>query len=266
MSLLFSKAQLLIGMLLVLTTSVVPAFADSVVLDQNGARDVANLQQIALALHNYSDAVGHFPAEFTTSGGTPLLSWRVALLPFLGEQALYSQFDKTKAWDDPANLPLLQQMPDIFRTSFDSTSSTFTRYAGGSAAGSMFEGANGVSLSSVTDGSSNTILIGETESSNIPWTAPNDILIGVSPTLGGTGFSSFIPNAVPFAFVDGSVRFLPNSIDSAALRGLFIRNDGIADSSAALSYVVATVPEPGTVILLASGLMVVYRRRRARHL
>jgi hypothetical protein len=179
----------------------------------------------------------------------------------LGEQALYNQFDTTKAWDDPANLPLLQQMPDIFRTSLDSSSSTSTRYAAGSTSGSMFEGPNGVFLSSVTDGSSNTILIGETESSNIAWTAPTDISIGLSPTLGGTGFSSFIPGAVPFAFVDGSVRFLPNSIDSNTLRGLLIRNDGFADTSASLTYVVATVPEPGTLLLLASGLVVIYRRR-----
>src|SRR5208282_3640777 len=41
-----------------------------------------NLKQIALAMHSYHDANGHFPPAVVTSpDGKPLYSWRVALLP-----------------------------------------------------------------------------------------------------------------------------------------------------------------------------------------
>jgi len=44
-----------------------------------------NLKQIGLALHNYHDAFGCFPPVASTDAqGNPLLSWRVALLPYLG--------------------------------------------------------------------------------------------------------------------------------------------------------------------------------------
>jgi hypothetical protein len=249
----------------VLATSISAAFASPIVLDQNGVADLNNLRQIALALHNFESANGVFPPQFISSAGTPLLSWRVALLPFLGLQGLYDQFNTTEAWNSSTNLPLLHQMPDIYRTPMDSPTSTITRYAVPAGPGTMFEGANGVTLGSVTDGTSFTILVGETEGSNIPWTQPIDIPIGPPTTLGASGFSSFITGAVPFAFVDGTVKLLPDNIDSTKLHNLFIRNDGaVIPTDPSVSYVV--VPEPGSVVLLMSGLvpfLLIARRFRA---
>jgi prepilin-type processing-associated H-X9-DG protein len=83
----------------------------------------------------------------------------------------------------------------------------------------MFDGAQVVMLRSITDGASNTLFVGEAIGSSIPWTMPGDVAIGACPTLGGSGFSRFIPNAVPFAFADGSVRFVPNDISCDTLPG-----------------------------------------------
>ena len=241
----------------IVAIALTPVFASALSTDE------ANLQRIGLALMNYDASNSHFPAEFISSGGTPLLSWRVAILPFLNETALYNQFDLTKPWDDPVNAALLQQMPDVYRSPLDSAATTVTRYAGGSASNTMFPGANGVTLVSVTDGTSNTIFVGETEGSDIPWTEPIDIPIGSSPSLGGSGFSSFIAGGVPFLFVDGTVHILPDNIDSTTLLALLTRNGNetvtIPDFTPA--------PEPGSALLLIVGIamLVVAGRAAAKH-
>ena len=243
------------------------ASASPIVLDANGVKDLNNLQTIALALRNYNDANNGFPAEFSTSStNTPLLSWRVAILPYIGDSALYNQFQLDQAWNSTANLALLAQMPDVYRSPGEAPGSTDTGYAGGSALGTMFNGTPGVKLSSVTDGTSNTLLVGETDNASIPWTAPEDISLGSCPTLGGSGFSSFIPGAVPFAFVDGSVGLLPDAIDCSTLLGLFVRNDRQGDRSALVDFTVAA-PEPTSLVLLGTGVVTLvgrrFRRRRS---
>ena len=53
------------------------------------AQCVNNLKQIALAMHNYHSANNTFPrAASIDENGKPLLSWRVAILPYLGHQEL----------------------------------------------------------------------------------------------------------------------------------------------------------------------------------
>jgi hypothetical protein len=187
----------------------------------------------------------------------------VALLPFLGEETLYNQFDLTKAWDDPANLPLLAQMPSIFRSPLDPGGSTDTRYAVGVDPNSIFPGSPGVRITDIIDGASNTLLIGETDGSAIPWTEPEDIAVGSCPTLGGSGFSSFISGAVPFAFADGSVRGVVNSIGCDALRELFLRNDrAITDPSVIADF---TAPEPSMLSLTAVSVLFAAQGRRRIH-
>src|SRR5437879_6438953 len=54
-----------------------------------------NLKQLGIALHHYHDVHGKFPtAAIYSKEGQPLLSWRVEILPFLGENQLYKQFHR----------------------------------------------------------------------------------------------------------------------------------------------------------------------------
>ena len=57
---------------------------------------VANLKQIGLAMEAYHQKYGRFPPSFVPDKkGTPEHSWRVMLLPFLGETELYGTTDST---------------------------------------------------------------------------------------------------------------------------------------------------------------------------
>ncbi len=172
--------------------------AQTVQIDQAGNQNVQNLKQIALAIHNFNDVNNTLPPQYLQPAGTPTMSWRVALLPYLGYQSLYTQFDQTKPWNDPANLPLLQQMPTVFASPADPANSTTTRYQAGSGASMIFNGPTGVKLGSITDGTSNTLLVGESSAATaVPWTQPQDLPIGPTPTLAGSGFGSITPATSP---------------------------------------------------------------------
>jgi hypothetical protein len=46
--------------------------------------------------------------------GTPLLSWRVLVLPYLGQEELFAQFRLTEPWDSDHNVRLLDRMPSTY--------------------------------------------------------------------------------------------------------------------------------------------------------
>jgi hypothetical protein len=238
------------------------ASAAPIVLDAAGAKTLSNLQQLALAAQGYEATFGRLPSDYRDATGTAILSWRVALLPFLGEATLFGRFDPTRAWDDPTNLPLLSLMPDAFRSPSSPAGSTTSDYAGAVGAGTVFAGGPGPKLADITDGTSNTILFGEAIGSAIPWTRPGDIAVGSCPALGGTGFSSSISGAVPFAFVDGSVGLLADGVSCDTLLAFLVRNDGVVTPTAALVPFVTVVPEPPALALLFMAAAVVMRRRQ----
>jgi hypothetical protein len=188
-----------------------------------------NLKQIGLALHNYHDVYKTFPpAYIADENGKPLYSWRVLILPFIGQQPLYEQFDKSKAWDDPVNQFALHNMPPVFGCPSDPNQpNTTTNYAAVFGENCVFSGPVGIPLREITDGSSNTLIVGEVTGANIPWTAPMDVEIAAHPTVGDPqGFSSHHPGGAQFLGADGAVHFVSETIDPGTLTLLFERNDG----------------------------------------
>ncbi|MBI3408159.1 MAG: sigma-70 family RNA polymerase sigma factor [Planctomycetes bacterium] len=75
-----------------------------------------SLERLQYALIQYiEDHDGEFPPPYTTSkDGTALLSWRVTLLPYLGEKELYEMFHEDEPWDSVHNRKLLSKMPKIY--------------------------------------------------------------------------------------------------------------------------------------------------------
>ena len=72
------------------------------------------LLQIGISIHNYNDTYGELPKNTYRADGTPLLSWRVHLLPFLEQDNLYRRFNLDEPWDSPHNRTLLDQMPAVY--------------------------------------------------------------------------------------------------------------------------------------------------------
>src|SRR5262249_5772501 len=74
-----------------------------------------NLKMIALAIINYSDTYKQkMPTDITSKDGKPLLSWRVAILPFIEEAKLSQQFKMDEPWDSENNKKLIGRMPRVY--------------------------------------------------------------------------------------------------------------------------------------------------------
>ena len=75
-----------------------------------------NIRQLAIAAHNLHETYGQLPPDAISDAktGRPLLSWRVAILPFIEQGDLYKQFKLNEPWDSPHNIALLDKMPAKF--------------------------------------------------------------------------------------------------------------------------------------------------------
>ena len=126
---------------------------------------VNNEKQIGLAIHNYIAGHDSFPPAYTADkAGKPLLSWRVLILPYIEQDALYKEFHLDEPWDSPHNKALIAKMPATYRCpgeSDDLAGQGKTRYLAPRGKATIFPGAETVKLRDVTDGTSNTIMVVE---------------------------------------------------------------------------------------------------------
>lgn len=136
-----------------------------------------HLRQIGLAMQNYHDFFGSLPPAFVADEqGRPMHSWRVLLLPFLGEKKLYDEYRFDEPWNSSHNLALSERIPDVYRCRWDSGAPrNSTSYCVVVGAGTAFPGANSLSYASIGDGTSRTILAVEAPESGILWTEPRDL-------------------------------------------------------------------------------------------
>jgi prepilin-type processing-associated H-X9-DG protein len=190
---------------------------------------VNNMKQIGLAMHNYLSTYDRFPpAASVDANGKPLLSWRVAILPYIEEQGLYSQFKLDEPWDSPNNIKLLSQMPKTYICpSEPPTGTTTTHYEAIAGPGTIFEGPEGVPINAITDGTSNTILVVEA-TNPVEWSKPDDVDVNEITTALGSKH----PGGANALFADGSVHFLKiPKMGAAILKSLSTRAGGEVISS-----------------------------------
>jgi hypothetical protein len=186
-----------------------------------------NLKQIGLAMHNNHAVYNSLPARANFDGnGKPLLSWRVHILPFIGQEELYKQFKLNEPWNSEHNKKLIAQIPPIYASPLSKAGKDGkTTYLALTGKGSMFDGDKGVRFLDVTDGTSNTIMVVEANDTRaVYWTQPEDFPIDTKEPLADL----VLPELKAFhaAFGDGSVRTISASIRLETLRALFTRNGG----------------------------------------
>jgi prepilin-type processing-associated H-X9-DG protein len=182
-----------------------------------------NLKQIGLAMFNYASAHDCYPPAATyDADGKPLVSWRVLLLPYLEQNSLYNQFHLDEPWDSPNNKPLADRMPNVFQCPSDVLPAGMTAYAVIVDPRSLFTGQpQGVSIATVTDGTSNTFMVVEA-ATPIPWSKPDDLSLTSNDLMLGMG--SKHPGGLNASMADGSVRFIKNSVSLSLLKALVTRN------------------------------------------
>ena len=225
-----------------LKMDVSPAFFKNVTKDivaqirQGGDRAVSvnNLKQIGLAIHNYAGVyAGKLPPAASSSvknkDGKPLLSWRVAILPFIEQESLYRQFDLDQPWDHPTNKKLIAKMPAIYRIpgGDDKEGMTHYRTLVGPGAALTPMNVNGelrtrYKIGNIPDGTSNTIFVVEAREPTI-WTRPDDLTFDPKGPLPRFGIH---PDGFNVLLGDGSVRFLSSKISETTLRNAITADDG----------------------------------------
>ena len=252
-----------------------------------------NLKQIGLACHNFNDTYGWLPPSRIRND---FLTWAVLLMPYLEQDNLYRQFDITRRYaDQPAQAagqhvktyycPTHRRPGRLSRENAgegppgglgdyaacagngneNGVNATGTFILGTStvAAGVITSWAGSVSIATITDGSSNTILVGErivrystvhsggfgTQEDRSIYTSTNannyrrfagqssnnelHVLQIYSPdpiwnqqVINNRSFGSRHPNVCQFVMGDGRVIALKNSTSATVLTRLAMREDG----------------------------------------
>ena len=186
------------------------------------AQSKNNMKQMMLAFHNYHDMYGHFPARANyDNNGKPLLSWRVHILPFIDQQALYSRFKLNEPWDSPHNRKLIRLMPGTYANP-NLPAGSVTNYLAVIGHDSVFS-KTGIRIQRIADGTSNTAMMVEVNADRaVPWTKPVDHEFNEKAPKAGLG--TLRPGVFLTAFADGSVRGIRITVDPKILRALVTKS------------------------------------------
>jgi RNA polymerase sigma factor (sigma-70 family) len=200
-----------------------PRADDALQIAMRRRQSAENLKQIGQALNAHHDTHGHFPEpSIYDKKGKALLSWRVAILPFLDQKELYSRFRLNEPWDSLHNKKLLREMPNVYApVGAANKEHGMTYYLAFVGPHAGFEAGKKLSILSFADGTDNTIWIAEAASPAL-WTKPEDLPFAADqplPKLGGLFGGNF--HALK---VDGSVIFASKAVDQKHLRAVLLRD------------------------------------------
>jgi hypothetical protein len=147
------------------------------------------------------------------------LSWRVAILPYLGREDLYKLFRLDEPWDSPHNAALVEHMPDVFESPDVPAPKGQTRFRGFAGKSSIFDPSRdrrsavrtaqtepvGVRIAEIYDGTSNTVFLAVARDATA-WTKPGELAFVAGqelPALDESDSEGYV-----LGFCDGAVRRL----------------------------------------------------------
>lgn len=139
---------------------------------------------LQVALDKFRNEYGCMPHyAIVDQAGTPLLSWRVALLPYMGYSELFGMFRLDEPWDSPHNQKLLPMMPvyyNLTQPGLELGQATIKAITG---PGTAFPIDAICSLKDLDKPALDVLLFVETKGDHsIPWTKPEDIVVSTDPT------------------------------------------------------------------------------------
>ncbi|TWU42166.1 DUF1559 family PulG-like putative transporter [Novipirellula artificiosorum] len=205
-------------------------------LQTNRARtaSVRNLEKIAAALNAYAADHGTYPPPYTKNrSGQPSQSWRVLILPYLGEDDLYELLNLGVDWDNPmntnvayTNIPAMYAHPDNGSRQRFSESAYYLV----TGPGTLFPPTGPLSPGNLVDDPAKTILVVEASPSMTMglWTEPIDVDVTMIQGIGGTisDIGGLLDDGVAVATVDERGHFVADTMPLSTLRALFSPRGG----------------------------------------
>jgi hypothetical protein len=195
---------------------------------QAPAEVASEMKKIVIAMHRYEDANKSFPPHAIYSAdGMPLLSWRVALLPNLGEMALHREFKLDEPWDSDHNKKLIARMPAVYRSPRlrDRRPGVTTFLAPVGEHLFMTGTAKATTIADIIDGTVNTIaLVDASDERAVEWTRPADLVVDRADPW--KGLLGHYPRFFVAGMADASVRAVPKTVSAATLWAAFTGDGG----------------------------------------
>jgi hypothetical protein len=198
-----------------------------------------NIKQIILAFHNYYDTYSGLPPLYTVDkDGKPLHSWRVLILPFMEQTALYQKIRHNEPWDSEYNKQFHNINIDVYRC----PTNPLAAQQNGSCCYSVIAGEGIIpaakageqtcgTLARIIDGTSNVFAVVEVKEP-FCWMDPTadinleELLKGINNKEGRVG--GFHPEGINVGLFDGSVWLLQNSTPKDILKAFGTRDGGEA--------------------------------------
>jgi hypothetical protein len=147
--------------------------------EARSAQCVGNLAYLEVALRNYESTYGFLPrAAITDAHGKPLLSWRVAVLPFIGQESLYKQIKLDEPWDGPNNRRFNSVRPSVFLcpSHVERAEKGLTDYVAVVGPRTLFPGGGKArKRADIRDDPASTLMVVESMNSAINWMEPRDL-------------------------------------------------------------------------------------------